>query len=643
VRVTMVGEPGTTVYGADGPTGGPPADPLMNPEGNLPVLLVRRQARRTVFASIHEPYDRDRPRIRAVRKVAESKDAYVAEVRADSFIDRFAVAFGEEKDTPVHALRGIRDPQEIFVFRNYGYLRETTAPGGKDPRLAARGDWIGLRMRCPGSPPQGGLILNGKSVPYSKDGEYVVFGDRTAAPSPDRLAIALEEPLPEWAVPGQEIRAAWILHNPGSAPLSDIRLRLNVPAGCGGAGEPARIEGLPAGGQGTARFSLRMPALGSADRRIIAITPEVSFRDGDGVREILGVPEEILLTPPLEITAPGEPVRLGAQDSREVALKLRNWSHVARPAWIEVTLPAGIGTEGGEERWRIASVGPGETVETRLRLRTQGKAAGGLHLARVRVTDDPAGDWSPPAPLRITVGPVLVEDNSYPTFGEYVIYAPRYTFRMSKRYGTSRFLRDDADRPRYEATFWSRRPPAETQPDALPRLQIGGEDILAWGVPAGFLWPRSAPASVSVGTRRSRITWRFEDDAIRVEPEAMWSAEAPHWFIFPGGPSGWTSWGQSPRWLRIISVDEAGEERELTEPPARDQEILIRAALLHVPGYDEAIGFAVDRPQKTRFDESSIRPTVGPGEPIWFGLCRPETFDAWRRARQRDRSDGESD
>jgi hypothetical protein len=56
VRVTMIGEPGTAVYGADGPSGGPPVDPIMNPEGNSPLLLVRRNTRKTVFAAIHEPY-----------------------------------------------------------------------------------------------------------------------------------------------------------------------------------------------------------------------------------------------------------------------------------------------------------------------------------------------------------------------------------------------------------------------------------------------------------------------------------------------------------------------------------------------------------------------------------------------------------
>ena len=152
-----------------------------------------------------------------------------------------------------------------------------------------------------------------------------------------------------------------------------------------------------------------------------------------------------------------------------------------------------------------------------------------------------AENWTLPVALPITIGPVLVEDNSFPTFGEYVTYAPRDTLRLSKRYGTCRFLRDDANSPRYEATFWDRRPTAATTPDALPRLRINDRDALAWGNPAGFLWPNAAPAPVTVGAGRSRLAWGFECDAVRFEPVALWSVEALNELIFPGERFGWTT------------------------------------------------------------------------------------------------------
>ena len=92
---------------------------------------------------------------------------------------------------------------------------------------------------------------------------------------------------------------------------------------------------------------------------------------------------------------------------------------------------------------------------------------------------------------------------------------------------------------------------------------------LAWGDPAQFLWPNTAPASVTVGTGRSRLTWSFEDDAVRIEPVALWSVEAPHEFIFPGERFGWTTWGGRPQWMKIIALDERGQEQPIDRERAQ--------------------------------------------------------------------------
>ena len=164
-------------------------------------------------------------------------------------------------------------------------------------------------------------------------------------------------------------------------------------------------------------------------------------------------------------------------------------------------------------------------------------------------------------------------------------------------------------------------------------MRIKDEDALAWGNPADFLWPNTAPASITVGTRRSRLAWSFEDDAVRIEPVALWSTEAPHEFIFPGEHFGWTAWGGPSHWLRIIAADEHGEERELTEPPRNALKIF--AAALLVPSYDEAICFAVDRPQSAHFQGATIRISISPGEPLWFGLATANEFESWWRLRQK--------
>ena len=674
VRVTMVGEPGTAVYGGEGPSGGPVADPLMNPEGNIPLLLARRQGHRTVFAVVHEPYKAGPPAITDVRKTAASRDAYVATVHAQGYTDRIAVAFGEQKGTPVHALRGLRDSGEVFVFRSYGYLRETAPAGGKTT-LVARGNWVGFRVRCPGLPAQNALLLNGAQAAYRKDGDYVLFGDIAGAPAAEPLAIAVQTSLPEWAVPGQDVPAAWTLRNSTAAPLRDVRVNLAVPAGCSVDAQGAQAAQIPAGGQWTARFSLRMPAVSPDDtdgRQPIAVTPQVSYSSENKTHSALGPAEELLLVRPIEVTAPAGPVRLALKGAREVSLQITNWSPGPQQARLELRLPPGISAEliGGQAAparktaddaaeplssftWSLAAVPAGQTSDVRLKLAANGEAKPGLHNAPLRVgCRSTQGEeiWMPTVALPITVGPVLLEDNSFPAFGEYVIYAPRYTIRVSKLYGTARFLHDDAGRPRYEATFWDRRTAAcrgAVSPDALPMLRIGDKPALAWGLPVEGFWTTRAPAAFTVLGQGSRLNWRFDDDAIRIEPVALWSQQKPHEFTFPAvNPlppqywqperAGWTAWVGEPEWLSIIGTDDGGGERVLAKAPARDQEVRFRAAMLRVPGFDEAICFAVDRPQPAHFEGAQIRFSVNPGEPLWFGLCRPEAFEAWRKVKRKE-------
>jgi hypothetical protein len=120
---------------------------------------------------------------------------------------------------------------------------------------------------------------------------------------------------------------------------------------------------------------------------------------------------------------------------------------------------------------------------------------------------------------------------------------------------------------------------------------------------------------------------------VRIAPVELWSAEAPHEFIFPGDQLGWTAWGGTPQWITIIATNERGEEQALTGPPNESRKIL--AAALRAPGYEEAICFAVDRPQPARFEGAGLRISVNPGERLWFGLARPEGFEKWWRSRSK--------
>ena len=649
IRVTMIDEPETAVYGADGPTGGPPADTVSNPEGNLPLLLARRIARQTVFAAVHEPHKQQGPEISEVLKFSETRHAYAVEVRTKNYRDHLAVAFGNQKDLPVHKLRGIQDPAEALIFRNYGYLREVAGSDASQTCLTGRGDWIGFKLRCPNLPSAGGLIINGQKVFYTKVGDYIEYGE-IAMPAAEKLYIATKIKAPEWAVPGQKIGLEWIVHNAGNMPVSNVQMRLNMPFGFEGAGEIEKVNHIQPGNQWAARFLVQVPSIGQQSTRKIAISPTVNCDRNNALISTVGDEQELMLTQPLELDPPTEPVRLSVKGSRTTVFKLRSWSFLTQSVYMHASVPTGITaelqfkgvaipiveTENSKYVWHLPDIVPGQILELSMRLSTIGDVKPGLHYVLIRTAKDIDHSWSPAIPMRITIGPVLLEDNSFPTFGEYVIHAPQYTFRLSKRYGTSRYLHDDADRPRYEATYWNRRPTAMIEPDALPRLRVNDQDVVAWGHPVGYLWPTTSPASVIVSSGQSRIAWNFEDDAIRIEPVALWASEAPHEFVFPGDRSGWISWGEKPRWLKIVAVDSNGVVQKLSKAPSKDQELRINAAALQTSGFQEVICFAVGRPQKARFDGSNLRLAVNPGESIWFGLSAPEHFEAWysRRAKK---------
>jgi hypothetical protein len=77
-----------------------------------------------------------------VRKAAASNEAYLTEVIAKDYFDRVALTFGDQQDRTVHSLQSGNDPNEVFVFSNYAWLRETKPAEGKSPGLVARGSFL---------------------------------------------------------------------------------------------------------------------------------------------------------------------------------------------------------------------------------------------------------------------------------------------------------------------------------------------------------------------------------------------------------------------------------------------------------------------------------------------------------------------
>jgi hypothetical protein len=151
VRMTMLGSKGTEVFAGDGPmTNGPPYHRLDgNPEGSLPLVVVRREAPATLFTAVHEPYQ-GRPKIQAVRSLAATSTAALVMVQAADFTDYLMTAFDEGQHTLASA------GGAVFTFSDYGYLRIEKGA------WRVQGKVGGFRLRPASPPPDSTVVVNGK-------------------------------------------------------------------------------------------------------------------------------------------------------------------------------------------------------------------------------------------------------------------------------------------------------------------------------------------------------------------------------------------------------------------------------------------------------------------------------------------------
>jgi hypothetical protein len=187
VRMTMLGEPGTTAYTAKllpgaspeskdvatstQPIGPPFQSMIMRDPGSMGeiggfTILAGRKAARTVFVALHEPFEKGRWNIAGFRRIAQSDQALavaVAGKEGSPVNDRLMVAMGDaEKQSVTLSGEG-----ESFTFTDRGYVRV-----GKD-KVEAGGPITALKVKVAGQPR---LILNGKDEKVSIDAGVLSFG-----------------------------------------------------------------------------------------------------------------------------------------------------------------------------------------------------------------------------------------------------------------------------------------------------------------------------------------------------------------------------------------------------------------------------------------------------------------------------------
>ena len=275
VRMTMLGSKGTEVYAGDGPfTNGPPHHRIDgNPEGTLPMLVVRREAPATVFAAVHEPYE-GRPTIQQVRRVAETAAAVAMMVRTPEYTDYLMTAFDEGQHTLASA------GGEAFTFADYGYLR--IEKGG----MRLRGKLSGFRVPAPAPPPKDELLANGKTERLRVAKGFAEWGKPAQASTPAPGSEEPDSPLersaavhcrfvPEEAhlAAGGEKEVQMQLRCVGQGRTGG-QFRLTAPKGF--QVEPAQIavEPLDEGQERTVRFKVRAGKDTAGQLREVRLTPE---------------------------------------------------------------------------------------------------------------------------------------------------------------------------------------------------------------------------------------------------------------------------------------------------------------------------------------------------------------------------------
>ena len=166
VRMSMLGEAGTTAYTATTPRcvrrvrdrkkRGREYEDVPSGVGGV-TIVVARTAPRTAFAALHEPFQGGRGRIETFERIQQTDAGLAVKIvgKAGSDIDdRAMLRLGDGHDKPLTLSGG----GERFTFADYAYVR--IGPDTVD----ARGDLRSMTLRGPGRAARK-LLLNGKQVP----------------------------------------------------------------------------------------------------------------------------------------------------------------------------------------------------------------------------------------------------------------------------------------------------------------------------------------------------------------------------------------------------------------------------------------------------------------------------------------------
>ena len=173
LRVRMLGEPGTTAFVFHTPVGYRPGALRSPRSGGEPArpetggvsIAIAREAPRTIFAALHEPFENGTSRIERFSRIAQTDDAVAVAVvgPAVGVNDRAMVRVGDKSDQPL-TLAG---QGESFTFVGHAMLRIGAE------KVEAVGDLRAMKLKVAGRPK---LVVRGRDRPARVDGGYMILG-----------------------------------------------------------------------------------------------------------------------------------------------------------------------------------------------------------------------------------------------------------------------------------------------------------------------------------------------------------------------------------------------------------------------------------------------------------------------------------
>jgi hypothetical protein len=168
VKMWMLGAPGTSAYVGEGPLLVSDLESRMSqrpqdPEGRLPMVVARRQAKNALYAALDEPVllrDKgkpvDQPRVRGFELLSQTADAIAVKIIGPDYVDYAMVGFGNPVDEQREVTLTNPAGGETFTFRSFAYLR------CRGKSIAGRGNLTAFVIRDGGVGPSATLSLNGQ-------------------------------------------------------------------------------------------------------------------------------------------------------------------------------------------------------------------------------------------------------------------------------------------------------------------------------------------------------------------------------------------------------------------------------------------------------------------------------------------------